>query len=290
MNPSQIRAVVRAFKQRVTTEIFPGRDEVPEDHLFRKARPARRGHPENHLGGVRQGLGIRQENHLQGRGHGRGEHQRVPQRPTAAHRRDRRTDWDRHRHQARRVSGLHANGRARVCCSTRCADAQYARSTTTTSGRSRPARAEKGQTKEYCVLVDAVGSTDEDVVLAESKPITDGPPVALQTLLRDIATGLTDDDNLRSAALRLVRLQQPVSQTTERDDFAATAAGAQMTDIVTDLRNATDPTLQLATARGADWHRRAHRGRGPRCARVPRRRAPSRNCAAPKFGRRLSSC
>src|SRR5437016_2649417 len=36
VNFSQIRAVVRAFKQRVTTEIFPGRDEVPKTIFFCK--------------------------------------------------------------------------------------------------------------------------------------------------------------------------------------------------------------------------------------------------------------
>ena len=33
-----------------------------------------------------------------------------------------------------------------------------------------PGAAEKGQTKDYSVLVDAVGLTDEDVVLAETRP------------------------------------------------------------------------------------------------------------------------
>jgi type I restriction enzyme R subunit len=111
-----------------------------------------------------------------------------------------------------------------------------------------PGAAEKGQTKEYCVLIDAIGITDEEVVLAESSPISENPTVPLKTLLRDLATGLTDDENLRSAALRLVRLNNKLSDA-ERDDFARTAGGARMTDVVTELRNATDPAFQLATAR-----------------------------------------
>ena len=36
VNPSQIRTVIRAFRDKVTTEIFPGREEVPKTLIFAK--------------------------------------------------------------------------------------------------------------------------------------------------------------------------------------------------------------------------------------------------------------
>ena len=54
----------------------PDRDEVPKTIFFCQARPARRGHPQGHLRGVRPRHRVRQENHLQGRGHRRAERQR----------------------------------------------------------------------------------------------------------------------------------------------------------------------------------------------------------------------
>lgn len=36
VNPSQIRTVIRAFKEKITTEIFPGREEVPKTLIFAK--------------------------------------------------------------------------------------------------------------------------------------------------------------------------------------------------------------------------------------------------------------
>ena len=36
VNPSQIRSVIRIFKEKVTTEMFPGREEVPKTLIFAK--------------------------------------------------------------------------------------------------------------------------------------------------------------------------------------------------------------------------------------------------------------
>lgn len=36
VNPSQIRTIIRTFKEKVTTEIFPGRNEVPKTLIFAK--------------------------------------------------------------------------------------------------------------------------------------------------------------------------------------------------------------------------------------------------------------
>lgn len=110
-----------------------------------------------------------------------------------------------------------------------------------------PGAAEKGQTKDYSVLVDAVGLTDEDVVIVETGPTTGDPTVPLQNLLRDIGMGLTGDDNLRSAALRLVRLNNKLTDE-EREEFADTAGGTPIAKVIQNLRQASSPDFQLRTA------------------------------------------
>lgn len=37
VNPSQIRTIIRAFRDKITTEIFPGREEVPKTLIFAKS-------------------------------------------------------------------------------------------------------------------------------------------------------------------------------------------------------------------------------------------------------------
>ena len=111
-----------------------------------------------------------------------------------------------------------------------------------------PGAAEKGQTKEYSVLVDAVGITDEDAALIDAQPVTDvKPSVPLQKLLNNIGMGLTDDDTLKGVALRLQRLNSKLADS-ERDEFEH-LAGLRLTDVVDDLRSAADEEFQRATAR-----------------------------------------
>ena len=68
VNPAQIRAVVREFKDKVCTEIFPGRPEVPKTVFFCKNESPRRGRAEGHPRGVQSWFGLRAEDHLQDRG------------------------------------------------------------------------------------------------------------------------------------------------------------------------------------------------------------------------------
>ena len=59
--------IVRTFRDRLLTEIFPGRTEVPEDADLRQGRQPRRGHRRDRPRGVRQGQRVLPEDHLQGR-------------------------------------------------------------------------------------------------------------------------------------------------------------------------------------------------------------------------------
>ena len=64
----QIRTVVRTFRDRLFTEIFPGRKEVPKDHHLRQGRQPRRRHRAHRAGGVCQGQRLLPEDHIHRQG------------------------------------------------------------------------------------------------------------------------------------------------------------------------------------------------------------------------------
>jgi type I restriction enzyme R subunit len=93
--PDQIRTVVRTFRDKLFTEIFPGRTWARQ-HRARGVRQRKRLLPEDYL----PHNGRRPQ----------GADQAVPQQPNAAHRRHRGHDCHRHRHQAGRDRDVHARG------------------------------------------------------------------------------------------------------------------------------------------------------------------------------------
>ena len=61
----QIRLVIRTFRDRLFTEIFPGRTEVPKTLVFAKDRPPCRRHRKDHPRGVRPKQRLLSEDYLQ---------------------------------------------------------------------------------------------------------------------------------------------------------------------------------------------------------------------------------
>jgi len=248
MNPSQIRTVVTAFKDLVMTQLFPDRDEVPKTIFFCKHDQ----HAEDVLKIVREVFdrGIEFARKITYKAEGTVEQNIKDFRNDPALRiavtvEQIGTGTDIKpveclvfmRMVASRVLFNQMRGRA-----VRMMDDDDFWQVT-------PGAAEKGQTKMYSVLVDAVGITDEDAVLLDAQPISERQPsVPFKTLLRDIGMGLTDDDTLKSVALRLRRLERKLSAS-ERREFAQVAGGMRIADIVDDLRSATDEDFQRATAR-----------------------------------------
>jgi type I restriction enzyme R subunit len=245
VNPSQIRTVVRAFKERVTTEIFPNRDEVPKTIFFAKTDD----HAEDILKVIREEFARGSEfaKKITYKAEGTVEQnvndfRNDPRLRIAVTVEQIGTGTD--------VKAVECLVFMRMVGSRVLLNQMRGRAVRTINDDDfwavTPGAAEKGQTKDYSVLVDCVGLTDEDIVLAETSPTGD-PSVPLKNLLRDIAMGLTDDANLKSVAQRLVRLHNKLSDD-EREEFAAAAGGSTMADIIGDLRNATDADFQFATA------------------------------------------
>ncbi len=109
VTPDQIRTIVRTFRDKLFSEIFPGRTEVPKTLIFAKDD----NHAENIVEILRKEFGKGNEfaQKITYRTTGdepEGTHQGLPQQLPSAHRRHRRHDRHRHRHQAGRNRLLHA--------------------------------------------------------------------------------------------------------------------------------------------------------------------------------------
>ncbi|HLN02875.1 MAG TPA: type I restriction-modification enzyme R subunit C-terminal domain-containing protein [Bryobacteraceae bacterium] len=101
-------------------------------------------------------------------------------------------------------------------------------------------------TKDRFVIVDAVGVTDHPQI--ESRPLERQPHVPLHKLLEAVALGSTDKDVVSSLASRLARLDRRVSKA-ESDAIRDAAHGVELTAIVHGLLDALDPDLHEDLAR-----------------------------------------
>ena len=102
--------------------------------------------------------------------------------------------------------------------------------------------------KTRFVIVDAVGVTDNDD-FAETKPLERLPTQALEALLRQVSFGNRDTDLLRSVASRLARLDRQLTKD-DREELEA-LAGCPLGTITGALVDAVDPDRQYAAAQAA---------------------------------------
>jgi len=103
------------------------------------------------------------------------------------------------------------------------------------------------KTKERFVVVDAVGVTESR--FAEStQPLERNPTVPLEKILRSLSFGANPDANLASSlASRLVRLDKAM-RPEDRDRLRALAGGASLQHIAGGIVDALDPDRQIEAA------------------------------------------
>jgi type I restriction enzyme R subunit len=102
------------------------------------------------------------------------------------------------------------------------------------------------ETKDRFVIVDAVGVTDHPLV--ETHPLEREPHVPLEKLLEAVALGSTDKDLVSSLASRLARLDRRMSQP-ESEAVRDAAHGMELATIVHGLVDALDPDRHEEAAR-----------------------------------------
>ena len=102
--------------------------------------------------------------------------------------------------------------------------------------------------KDRFVIVDAVGVTENE--LSDSYSLERKPTISFEKLLDLVSMGDRDPDTLSSLASRLARLDRQLTPR-DRQTIEAAAGGAALHDLVSDLVAATDPDAAVEAARQA---------------------------------------
>ena len=93
-------------------------------------------------------------------------------------------------------------------------------------------------TKDHFVIVDAIGVTRS--LKTDSRPLEKKPGVPLKDLLGAVAVGARDEDLFTSLANRLTRLDKQITEK-EKKQFAEKTGGISLTQVVKELLNAYNP-------------------------------------------------
>jgi type I restriction enzyme, R subunit len=103
------------------------------------------------------------------------------------------------------------------------------------------------QAKDRFVLVDAVGVTETDLV--ETDPLDRKPTVPLERLMRQLSFGVRTPDVVSSVAARIARLDRRL--TPEQRAELEGLAGTSLKDLARGMVEAVDPERQVEAARAA---------------------------------------
>jgi type I restriction enzyme R subunit len=232
--PSQIRAVVRAFKEKICTEIFPGRPEVPKTVFFCKNDS----HAEDVLQIIREEFGRGSEFARKITYKTEGDSQ--------AHIQDFRTD-PRFRiavsvdqiATGTDIRPLECLVFMRMVGSRTLFEQMKGRGVRTIDPSDLQAVSEGATSKERFVIIDCVGLTDEEKAWVETRALERKPTIPLARLLQDVAMGVKDEETVSSIGVRLARLGKGLTER-EREDFEATT-GVDMAELAERLIEAADP-------------------------------------------------
>ena len=104
------------------------------------------------------------------------------------------------------------------------------------------------RSKERFVIVDAVGVTESDLV--DTVPLDRKPTVPLERLLRQVSFGVRDPETASAIAARLVRLDRRLTQD-DRARLEEVSGGVALKEIAGGIVSALDPDRQLDVARAA---------------------------------------
>ena len=242
----QIRTVIRTFRDKVQTEIFPGRKEIPKTVVFCKHDS----HAEDVLRIIREEFGRGSEFARKITYRTEGSSQQ--------HIQDFRTDPN--FRIAVSVDQISTGTDIKpVECLVFLRMVQSRSLFEQMKGRGvrkiepnefwavTPGAREAHVTKDHFVIVDCVGLTDEDRAWAETKPLDRRPTVPLKSLLQDVGQGITNDDLLTTVAARLSRLKDKL--TPEEEAEVQGLAGDDLAELAAKLLAATDEPSIAAAAK-----------------------------------------
>jgi type I restriction enzyme R subunit len=240
--PDQIRTVVRTFKDKLFTEIFPGRKEVPKTLVFAKDDS----HAEDIVQIIREEFGK-----------GNDFCKKITYRTTGEKPEDLIASF-RNSYNPRiavTVDMISTGTDIRPLeCLLFMRDVRSAvyfeqmkgRGTRTISTTDLQAVTSDAKNKDRFVIVDAVGVCESDKT--DSRPLERKRTVPFDKLLEAVSWGVRDVDTLTSLAGRLARLDRDISEE-DRTEIEAATGGKKLKEIINAVFEATDPDKQEEKAK-----------------------------------------
>ncbi|MDP2326528.1 MAG: DEAD/DEAH box helicase family protein, partial [Dehalococcoidia bacterium] len=237
----QIRTVIQAFRDRLFTEIFPGRSEVPKTLIFAK--------DDSHADDVVQV--VREEF-----GKGNEFAQKITYRTTERKPEDLLSEF-RNSYYPRIVVTVDMIATGTDIKPLECVFFMRATKSRTffEQMKGRGVRViddaafqdvtPDAKTKTHFVIVDAVGVTESE--LNDSQPLDRAPKIGLKSLLESVAVGQVSTGIVSSIASRLARLNRQITR--EDRDALESTGGVSLNDLTHSLVEATDPDRHIEAAR-----------------------------------------
>ncbi|HNV71355.1 MAG TPA: type I restriction-modification enzyme R subunit C-terminal domain-containing protein, partial [Candidatus Ozemobacteraceae bacterium] len=238
----QIRKIVQTFRDRVKTEIFPGRKEVPKTLVFAKDDS----HAEDIVNIIRQEFAQGDEFC-----------QKITYKTTGKSAKDLIQEF-RNRYQPRIAVTVDmiATGTdikpieivifMRSVKSRVMFEQMKGRGVRTIKPDELQAVTPDSRSKTHFVIIDCIGVTETP--LADTHPLERSKSVSFKSLLEHVAMGGTDPEMVSSLAARLARLDKQCGPK-EREKIAEAAPGVSLPKICADIVHALDPDRQEEKAR-----------------------------------------
>jgi type I restriction enzyme R subunit len=234
VNPSQIRQIIRTFRDKLKTDIFPGRKEVPKTLIFAKT--------DNHADDI---IKIVREEFGEGNEFCKKVTYKAEEDPKSVLQAFRTgynpriavtvdmiaTGTD--------VKPLEVLLFMRDVKSRNYFEQMKGRGTRTLSGDDlKKVTSSAIGAKTHFVIVDAVGVCKS--LKTDSRPLERKPTVPLKNLMLNVVMGNRDEDTVTSLANRLARLNNQLTDK-EKKKFTEQAGGKPITDVIHELFDAYNP-------------------------------------------------
>ena len=241
--PDQIRTIIRAFRDKLFTEIFPGREWVPKTLIFAKDDA----HAENIVEIVREEFGK-----------GNDFAQKITYRTTGRKPKDLINEFRTSPMPRIAVTvDMIATGTdikavevvmfLRAVKSRAFFEQMKGRGVRIMSTDDLQSVTPDAKCKDHFVIVDAVGVCERD--MTDSRPMEQKPSVSFEKLLQAVAFGNTEEDVLSSLAGRLARMEHRIRPEDEKK-IRALSGGLGLKDLAHKIVQALDPDPQFTLPLG----------------------------------------
>lgn len=240
--PDQIRTVVRTFKERLFTEIFPGRKEVPKTLIFAKDDS----HAEDIVHIVREEFGK-----------GNDFCKKITYKTTGEKPEDLIQSFRNSFNPRIAVTvDMIATGTdikpleciifMRDVKSLLYFDQMKGRGTRVINSDDFQGVTYDAKNKTHFVIVDAVGVCESDKT--DTRPLERKRTVPFEKLVQSVAVGIRDEDTISSLAGRLARLEREIGEQ-DRKEIEKLSGGKSIREIVNSLLDSIDPDIQIRHAK-----------------------------------------